>query len=180
MFKEKYHNLASMVNLINKTSKLVSKFRHENKFHLVNYKVIPPDTEWNLKWQLVALATCQTSSKISVFELCKSFSIAWKSSSLAWNFKWQICKSWIISIKLYYIHIILIQLWYSEFHAGGNPTIFVRIWFTYEKLYNAFCTMQVASVLCSLRYTWKARICFDVCILILAPFFCSTSYFLSM
>ena len=40
---EKYHILTSLVNLINKRSKLVSKCRHENKFHLVNYKAIPLD-----------------------------------------------------------------------------------------------------------------------------------------
>ena len=40
---EKYHILTSPVNLINKRSELVSKCRHENKFHLVNYKAIPPD-----------------------------------------------------------------------------------------------------------------------------------------
>ena len=40
---EKYHVLTSPANLINERSKLVSKCRHENKFHLVNYKAIPPD-----------------------------------------------------------------------------------------------------------------------------------------
>ena len=40
---EKYHILTSPVTLINKRSELVSKCRHENKFHLVNYKAIPPD-----------------------------------------------------------------------------------------------------------------------------------------
>ena len=40
---EKYNILTSPVNLINKRSKLVSKCRHENKFHLVNYKAISPD-----------------------------------------------------------------------------------------------------------------------------------------
>ena len=40
---EKYHILTSPVNLINKRSKLVSKYRHEKKFHLVNYKATPLD-----------------------------------------------------------------------------------------------------------------------------------------
>ena len=40
-----------------------------------------------LKRQLVAMAIGQTLSKISVFELCKSFSIAWKSPFMAWNLK---------------------------------------------------------------------------------------------
>ena len=40
---EKYHTLKSPVNLINKRSKLLSKCRHENKFHLVISKAIPPD-----------------------------------------------------------------------------------------------------------------------------------------
>ena len=40
---EKYHVLTSPVNLINKRSVLVSKCRHEKKFHLVYYKGIPPD-----------------------------------------------------------------------------------------------------------------------------------------
>ena len=34
---EKYHILTSPVNFINKRSALVSKFRHENQFQLVNY-----------------------------------------------------------------------------------------------------------------------------------------------
>ena len=41
--KEKYHILTSPVNLINKRSELVSKYRHKNKFYLVNYKAIPRD-----------------------------------------------------------------------------------------------------------------------------------------
>ena len=40
---EKYNILTSPVNLINKRSELVLKCRHENKFHLVNYKAIPLD-----------------------------------------------------------------------------------------------------------------------------------------
>ena len=83
---EKYHILTSLIILINKRSELVSKCRHEDKFHLVNYKAIPSDNWENLKWQLVAMATCQTLSRISVFELCESFSIAWKSPFMAWNF----------------------------------------------------------------------------------------------
>ena len=39
---EKFHILTSPVNLINKSSELVWKCRHENKFQLVNYKAIPP------------------------------------------------------------------------------------------------------------------------------------------
>ena len=39
---EKYHILTSPVNFINKRSALVSKFRYENKFQLINYKGIPP------------------------------------------------------------------------------------------------------------------------------------------
>ena len=37
---EKYHILTSPVNLINKRSELVSKCRHEKKFHLVNFKAV--------------------------------------------------------------------------------------------------------------------------------------------
>ena len=33
------------------------------------------------------MATCQTLSRISVFELCENVSIAWKSLFMAWNFK---------------------------------------------------------------------------------------------
>ena len=40
---EKYHFLKSLVIIINKRSELVSKCRHEDKFHLVNYKAIPSD-----------------------------------------------------------------------------------------------------------------------------------------
>ena len=40
---EKYHFLTSLINLIDEKSELVSKCRHENKFHLVSYKAIPPD-----------------------------------------------------------------------------------------------------------------------------------------
>ena len=40
---EKYHILTSRVNLINKRSELVSKCRHENKFHHINYKAVSPD-----------------------------------------------------------------------------------------------------------------------------------------
>ena len=57
---EKYHLLTSSVNLISKRSELVSKCYHEKKFHLVNYKVIPPDNQENLSdnqqlWQFVKL-----------------------------------------------------------------------------------------------------------------------------
>ena len=38
-----YYILTSPVKLINKRSELVSKCRHKNRFHLVNYKAIPPD-----------------------------------------------------------------------------------------------------------------------------------------
>ena len=40
---EKYHILTSPVNLVNKSAELVSKC-HQNKFYLVNYKAIPPDS----------------------------------------------------------------------------------------------------------------------------------------
>ena len=40
---EKYHILASPINLINQRSELVSECSDENKFYLVNYKTIPPD-----------------------------------------------------------------------------------------------------------------------------------------
>ena len=40
---EKYHILTSPVNLISKRSELVSKCHHESKFHLGNYRAIPPD-----------------------------------------------------------------------------------------------------------------------------------------
>ena len=40
---EMYYILTSPVKLINKRSELVSKCRHKNRFHLVNYKAIPPD-----------------------------------------------------------------------------------------------------------------------------------------
>ena len=40
-----------------------------------------------LKRQLVVMAICQTLSRISVFGLCERFSIVWKSSFMAWNFK---------------------------------------------------------------------------------------------
>ena len=46
---EKYHILTSLIILINKRSELVSKCRHEDKFHLVNYKAIPSDNWENLK-----------------------------------------------------------------------------------------------------------------------------------
>ena len=39
---EKYYILTSPVNLINKRSELVSKYRHENKCQLVNCKATPP------------------------------------------------------------------------------------------------------------------------------------------
>ena len=39
---EQCHILTSLVDLINKRSELVSKCHHENKFQLVNYKVISP------------------------------------------------------------------------------------------------------------------------------------------
>ena len=39
---EKCHILTTPVNLINKRSELVSKYRHENKFYLVNYRAVPP------------------------------------------------------------------------------------------------------------------------------------------
>ena len=32
----------SSKNLLNKRNELATKFRHENKFYLVNYKYIPP------------------------------------------------------------------------------------------------------------------------------------------
>ena len=31
------------MNLLNKRSELISKFRHVNKFILKNYKAVPPD-----------------------------------------------------------------------------------------------------------------------------------------
>ena len=40
---EKYHIVTSPVNLIGKRSQPVLKCCHENQFHLVNYKAIPPD-----------------------------------------------------------------------------------------------------------------------------------------
>ena len=40
---EKHHILTAPVNLINKRSELVSKCRHESKFHLVNYEAISQD-----------------------------------------------------------------------------------------------------------------------------------------
>ena len=46
-----------------------------------------------LPWK-VAMAICQTLLRISVFGLWESFSIAWKSPFMAWNFKYQICKFW--------------------------------------------------------------------------------------
>ena len=42
-FTQKCHILTSPINLIGKRSEIVSKCRHENQFHLVNYKAIPPD-----------------------------------------------------------------------------------------------------------------------------------------
>ena len=37
-------------------------------------------------WNVVIATTCQNLSRISVFELSESFSIAWKSSFMVWNF----------------------------------------------------------------------------------------------
>ena len=54
------------------------------------------------------MATHQTLSRTNVFEWCESFSIAWKSSFMAWNFKLQICKFWIIwIISIIYIYIYI-------------------------------------------------------------------------
>ena len=39
---EKYYNIFSTKNLLNKRNKLVTKFRHENQFRLANYKDIEP------------------------------------------------------------------------------------------------------------------------------------------
>ena len=39
---EKYQILLSKVNLLNSRSELVTKYCHENKFYLSNYKDIPP------------------------------------------------------------------------------------------------------------------------------------------
>ena len=41
---EKFHIITSPLNLLNKRSELVSKCRHENKYHLSNYKAFPPDS----------------------------------------------------------------------------------------------------------------------------------------
>ena len=41
---EKYHIINSPLALLNKRSELVSKCRHENKYYLMSFKEIPPDT----------------------------------------------------------------------------------------------------------------------------------------
>ena len=41
---EKCHILTSPVTLNNKSSKLVSKCSHENKFYLINYKAVQKDS----------------------------------------------------------------------------------------------------------------------------------------
>ena len=43
MFNRKVAYFNITVKLINKRSELVSKCRHKNRSHLVNYKAIPPD-----------------------------------------------------------------------------------------------------------------------------------------
>ena len=40
---EKFHIITSQAKLLNKKSELISKCRHENKYHLSNYKDFPPD-----------------------------------------------------------------------------------------------------------------------------------------
>ena len=42
---EKYHIITSPLDLINKRTEFISKCRHENKFYLMNYKEVPPESQ---------------------------------------------------------------------------------------------------------------------------------------